>query len=433
MADPRAELDSERAVLGAMMISPEAVGVALEVLDGSEFYRPAHEVLFGVVADLFADGRPTDATFVLSELSARKLVRQGSLDAPMLHGLVEVACPVPGVRAHAELVRGAAVVRRMGESAVRVLQAVDSGVGADDVVELAFSSLMHSATGYEQGGPEPVGAVLDRALAEVEDGGSGPVVSTGLADLDRVLTGLRAGNLVLVAGRPGMGKSTLALDVARDAALRQGVSTLFVSLEMSKTEVVKRLVSAEASVNLGRLVSSSLESSDWDRVARVTSAVSGAPLFIDEPAGLSPQALLAKCRRMVAAHGVGLVVVDYLQLMTGARSESRQQEVSDMSRALKQMARSLNVPVVALSQLNRGVEERTDKRPMLSDLRESGSLEQDADVVVLVHRPEVYDPDDVALAGWADLIVAKHRNGRTGDVRCVFQGEFSRFVDAYRP
>lgn len=433
MADPRSEIASEQAVLGAMLLSSDAVGVALEVLSSSDFYRPAHEELFSLICELFAESKPTSSSYVLSILTERKAVRQGYLDGAVLLNLVQAAEPA-AVRFHAQRVRGAAVARRVREAASRVVSAVDAGMASDDVVELAFSEMMQSATSYDESGAESLSDLLPRALDEIEQAKDGVQVgiSTGLTDLDRVVTGLRPDQLVIVAGRPAMGKSTLGLDICRSAALHQRVPTLLVSLEMGKTEIVKRLVSAEAQVDLNDVTSGQLSDNQWDRVANVVSRVSESPLFIDEPAGLSPRSLLAKARRMVVTHKIGLVVVDYLQLMHSTRSEGRQQEVSDISASLKSLARSLHVPVVALSQLNRAVEHRTEKKPMLSDLRESGSLEQDADVVILVHRQEYYEPNDPDHVGMADLIVAKQRNGPTGDVRAVFQGQYARFANYAR-
>lgn len=415
-----------------MLLSPEAVGEALGVLSASDFYRPAHEELFSLICELFAESRPTDSAYVLSVLQERGRVRQGFLDGGVLLGLVQAAEPV-SVGFHAQRVRGAAVARRVREGASRVVQAVDSGLGADDVVELAFSELTQSAA--PSGGAVVLGDLFPAVLDEIEDARSNGVrvgVSTGLADLDRVVSGLRPGQLVLVAGRPAMGKSTLGLDFCR-AAVADRVPTLLVSLEMDRSEIVKRLISAETGIDLSRLVSGRLDGWEWDRVAELMSRVGDWPLFIEESVVLTPSALRAKVRRMRATHSVGLVVVDYLQLMVGSRSESRQQEVSDISRQLKTIAKEAGVPVVALSQLNRGSEQRAEKRPLLSDLRESGSLEQDADVVVLVHRQEYYEPDDPEHVGLADLIVAKQRNGPTGDVRVVFQGRYSRFTDLAHP
>jgi replicative DNA helicase len=246
--------------------------------------------------------------------------------------------------------------------------------------------------------------------------------------MDRLLNGLQPGQLIMLAARPGMGKSTLGLDFARAAAIKNNATAAVFSLEMGRNEIVMRLLSSESSIGLTAMRSGKMNEADWQKLARKMSNVSNAPLFIDDSPNLTITEIRAKCRRLKQRHDLKLVVVDYLQLMTSGRKvESRQQEVSEFSRSLKLLAKELNVPVVAISQLNRGPEQRTDKRPMLSDLRESGSLEQDSDVVILIHREEHYDKE--ARPGEADLIVAKHRNGPIATIQVSFQGHYSRFTD----
>src|SRR6266705_2904273 len=252
--------------------------------------------------------------------------------------------------------------------------------------------------------------------------------ATGFPELDRLTSGLQASNLIIVAARPAVGKSTLGLDVARNASVRSGVPTVVFSLEMSKTELVQRLMCAECSVDMQRLRTGRMEDSDWTRLTRSLGRLAEAPLFIDDSAAITMMELRAKCRRLKQRHGLGLVVVDYLQLMQPSkRVESRQQEVSEISRALKLLAKELAVPVIAISQLSRQTEARSDKKPMLSDLRESGALEQDADMVMIIYREDLYDPES-PRKGEADLIVAKHRNGPTDTVTVTFQGQYSRFA-----
>jgi replicative DNA helicase len=254
-------------------------------------------------------------------------------------------------------------------------------------------------------------------------------VPTGFQDLDRLTNGLHPGQMIVIAGRPGSGKSTMGLDVARAAAIKHGQSSVIFSLEMSKTEITMRLLSAEARVALAHMRSGNMTDDDWARLARRMGEVADAPLFIDDSPNLSMMEIRSKARRLKQRHDLKLVVVDYLQLMQGnKRSESRQQEVSEISRALKLLAKELEVPVIAMSQLNRGAEQRTDKKPQLADLRESGAIEQDADVVILLHREEQYEKES-PRAGEADFIVAKHRNGPTQTVTVASQLHYSRFVD----
>jgi replicative DNA helicase len=254
-------------------------------------------------------------------------------------------------------------------------------------------------------------------------------VPTGFTDLDGLTNGLHPGQLVVVAARPGLGKSTLALDFARAASIKSGLTSVIFSLEMTRNEITMRLLSAEARVGLHHMRTGSLGDDDWTKLARKMSEVASAPLFIDDSPNMTMMEIRAKCRRLKQRHDLKLVVVDYLQLMSsGKRVESRQQEVAEFSRALKLLAKELEVPVVALSQLNRGPEQRTDKKPMLSDLRESGSIEQDSDMVILLHREDAYERES-PRAGEADFIVAKHRNGPTATITVAFQGHYSRFVD----
>jgi replicative DNA helicase len=282
----------------------------------------------------------------------------------------------------------------------------------------------------------PLEALMTPALEEIEaiagHDGSLSGAPTGFADLDSLTNGLHPGQLIVLAARPGIGKSTAALDFARATSIKHGMASVVFSLEMSRIEITMRLLSAEARVHLQNMRNGRMSEDDWGRLARRMGEIASAPLFIDDSPGLNMMELRAKCRRLKQKHDLKLVVVDYLQLMTpGKRSDSRQQEVSEMSRSLKLLAKEIGVPVVALSQLNRQAETRSDKKPQLSDLRESGAIEQDADVVILLHRDDAYEKES-PRAGEADFIVAKHRNGPTDTVTVAFQGHYSRFVDMRR-
>ncbi|MED5346124.1 MAG: replicative DNA helicase, partial [Actinomycetota bacterium] len=279
----------------------------------------------------------------------------------------------------------------------------------------------------------PLSEIMGEALTEIEAisnrDGEMVGVPTGFTDLDSLTNGLHPGQLVMIAARPSLGKSTVALDLCRTASIKHGLTSVIFSLEMSRNEIVMRLLSAEAQVPLQHMRSGTMSESDWSKLAGKMGSVSDAPLFIDDSPNMNLMEIRAKCRRLKQRHDLRLVVVDYLQLMSsGKRVESRQQEVSEFSRSLKLLAKELDVPVIAISQLNRGPEQRQDKRPMLADLRESGSLEQDADMVLLLHREDFYERES-PRAGEADFIVAKHRNGPTATVTVAFQGHYSRFVD----
>jgi replicative DNA helicase len=303
----------------------------------------------------------------------------------------------------------------------------------DDVVDRAQAEIYAVTERRTSEDYAPLAEIMEGTLDEIEAigsrGGTMVGVPTGFTDLDSLTNGLHPGQLIVVAARPGLGKSTLALDLARAASIKHSLTSVIFSLEMTRTEITMRLLAAEARVGLHHMRTGSLGDDDWTKLARKMSEVSSAPLFIDDSPNMTMMEIRAKCRRLKQRQDLKLVVVDYLQLMTsGKRVESRQQEVAEFSRALKLLAKELEVPVVALSQLNRGPEQRTDKKPMLADLRESGSIEQDSDLVLLLHREDAYERES-PRAGEADFIVAKHRNGPTATITVAFQGHYSRFVD----
>ena len=430
---PPQDLAAEASVLGAMMLSKDAIADVVENLREHDFYKPSHATMFGTILDLYGRGEPVDALTVSAELTRRgELARVGG--APYLHTLVQGVPTAANAGFYAQIVRERAILRRLVEAGTRIVQMGYAGQGEiDDVVDRAQAEIYDITDKRTSEDYKPLSELMGDALTEIEAignrGGERVGVPTGFEDFDKVTNGLHPGQLVIIAARPSIGKSTLALDFARAASIHNGLTSAFFSLEMGRNEIVMRLLSAEAGVALHHMRSGQMSDNDWQKLARKMSAVSEAPLFIDDSPNLTMMEIRAKARRLKQRHNLKLIVLDYLQLMTsGRRVENRQQEVSEFSRQLKLLAKELEVPVIALSQLNRGPEQRTDKKPMLSDLRESGSLEQDADVVVLIHRDDAYDRDS-PRAGEADLIMAKHRNGPTATVTVAFQGHYSRFVD----
>ena len=424
---------AEQCVLGAMLLSTDAVSDVVEMLRGDDFYRPAHALVFDVIVSLYGKGQPADAVVVAAELMRTgELQRTGG--AAYLHTLTACVPTAANASYYAGIVRERSLFRGLASAGTRIAQMGYLGQGdVDEAVDRAQAEVFRVSEDRNGDDYVPVADLLEATLTEIEavsrHGTDLTGVPTGFTDLDSLTHGLHPGQLVLVAGRPAMGKSVMGLSLAANASLRHGVTSVVFSLEMSRSEIVTRLLSAEGKVALQHLRSGSLTDADWTRLAAVTSPIADAPLFIDDSPGLTLMEIRSKCRRLKQSQNLGLLVVDYLQLLTsGRRFENRQQEVSDLSRSLKLLAKELEVPVVALSQLNRGPELRAEKRPMLSDLRESGGLENDADVVILLHREDVYDPKS-ARAGEADFIVAKHRNGPTAVVSTVFQGHYSRFVD----
>ncbi|MBN9105789.1 MAG: replicative DNA helicase [Propionibacteriaceae bacterium] len=429
---PPQDVAAEQSVLGAMLLSKDAIGDVAEVLRGRDFYRPAHELVFEAIIGLYGRGEPADAITVADELVKRgELGRVGG--HIYIHDLLSTVSIASNASYYAEIVREKAVLRRLVEAAMRISQLGYSGQGdVAGIVDAAQQAVYEVADGKTSEDYQPLSALMESTLDEIEALSANGAISgvpTGFLDLDELTNGLHAGQMVIIAARPGVGKSTLGLDFARAASIQHGLCSAFFSLEMTKTEIVMRLISAEAQVPLNEIRRGHMSDENWRRIARKTADVSSAPLFIDDSPNQTMMEIRAKARRLKQRHDLKLVIVDYMQLMSsGKRVESRQLEVSEFSRQMKLLAKELDVPVVALSQLNRGPEQRTDKKPMLSDLRESGSLEQDADVVILLHRDDMYN-NASERAGEADLIVAKHRNGQTKTVTVAFQGHYSRFVD----
>jgi replicative DNA helicase len=431
---PPQDLVAEQCVLGGMLLSKDAIADVVEVLRPGDFYKPAHQTVYDTVLDLYGRGEPADPVTVAAELTRRaELARIGG--APYLHTLISSVPTAANASYYARIVRERAVLRRLVEAGTKIVQlgyATDGG-DADDLVDRAQAELYSVTERRTSEDYLPLSDIMQGTLDEIEAissrGGAMVGVPTGFADLDQLTNGLHPGQMIVVAARPAVGKSTLGLDVCRSASIKHGLTSAIFSLEMSRNEITMRLLSAEARVALHHMRSGTMSDDDWTRLARTMSSVAEAPLFIDDSPNMSMMEIRAKCRRLKQRHDLRLVVVDYLQLMSsGKRVESRQQEVAEFSRSLKLLAKELEVPVIAISQLNRGAEQRTDKRPQMSDLRESGAIEQDADMVILLHREDQYERES-PRAGEADLIVAKHRNGPTATVTVAFQGHYSRFVD----
>jgi replicative DNA helicase len=430
---PPHDLLAEQSAIGGMLLSKDAVADVLETVRAVDFYMPKHELIFDAILSLYSHGEPTDVIAVTDELQKTgELARAGG--AEYLHTLTSIVPTAANAGFYATIVAEKATLRRLVEAGTRIVQMGYASEGeVTELVNNAQAEVYAVMGGVETEDYVPLTTAVESALEEIElaRGRDGQMtgVPTGFTDLDRLTNGLHGGQLVIIAARPALGKSTVALDFARAASIHHDMPSIFFSLEMSKAEIAMRLLSAEASVPLQAMRKGQVESRDWTTIAATRGRIADAPLYIDDSPNMSLVEIRAKARRLKQKVGLRMVIIDYLQLMTsGKRVESRQQEVSEFSRALKLLAKELHVPVIALSQLNRGPEQRADKKPQISDLRESGSLEQDADIVILLHRESAYDKDN-PRAGEADFIVAKHRNGPTDTVTVGFHGHFSRFVD----
>ncbi len=429
---PPNDVAAEMSTLGGMMLSRDIVGEVSELVRGADFYLPKHEAIYDAVIELFSKGQPTDAITV-----AEQLTKNGSLQkaggADYLHTLTSYVPTAANATYYASIVADKAILRGLVSSGTRITQMGFAAQGEPvDLVNEAQAEIFSIGRFANSNDAASVADALSVAIDDMEKiagrNGAHIEIPTGFRELDELTNGLHPGQLVLIAARPALGKSTLALDIARSAAIKAKQPTVLFSLEMSRSEIAMRLLAAETSIFLNKMRNGTIDQQGWTKITKKQADLSESPLYIDDSPNLTLVEIRAKCRRMKQQHGLKLIVIDYLQLMSsGKRVESRQQEVSEFSRSLKLLAKELDVPVIALSQLNRGPEQRSDKKPQLSDLRESGSLEQDADIVILLHRDRHTDGGDANNN--AELIVAKHRNGATKTLTVLFEGAFSRFSD----
>lgn len=431
---PPHDILAEQSVLGGMLQSKDAIAVVSGMLKGRDFYAPKHEIIFDAILSLYQMGDPTDVISV-----SDYLVKQGSLKRAggleYLHSLPGIVPTAANADYYAEIVDDKAVLRRLIEAGTRIVQMGFAQQGEPlDMVNRAQADIYSVAGDEKAEDYVPLIDAVQSAIEQIEYAHSNPEgsmgVPTGFRELDEKTNGFKGGQMIVIAARPGMGKSTLALDVARAAAIGAKIPTIFFSLEMGREEIATRLLSAESEIFMDRLQKGQLDAQQWPILANTQARVADAPLYIDDSPNLTLVEIRAKCRRLKqSATGLGAVVIDYLQLLTsGKRVESRQQEVSEFSRSLKLLAKELDVPVIALSQLNRAAEQRADKRPQMSDLRESGAIEQDADKIILLHRNLEAGQGDEGY-GEAQFLLVKQRNGPTGEISVAFQGQFSRFRD----
>ena len=432
---PPHSLEAEESLLGAMLLSRDATAVALECCSAGDFYKPSHGLVFSAITSLYGKGEPADAVTVAEELR-----RSGALDdiggTAMLVALQSNTPAISSASRYAHIVEEHALLRRLIGVASEIAE-IGYGLPEDvtEAVDRAETLVFDVAQRRTADTIAPLQDLLSRSMDRLEElyGRNESItgVPSGYQDLDELLAGLQPSNLIVVGARPSMGKTAFALGMASHAAL-QGTPALFFSLEMSHLEIAQRVLCAEARVDASRMRNGRLVENDWSKISHAIGRLGNAPLFIDDNPNVTVMDIRAKARRMKAREGLGLVVVDYLQLMTGrSAAENRQVEISEISRGLKILARELEIPVVALSQLSRSLESRSDKRPMLADLRESGAIEQDADVVMFIYRDEVYN-HETTEQGAAEILVAKHRNGPTGSVNLAFVGHYARFANMAR-
>jgi replicative DNA helicase len=431
---PPQNLEAEESVLGAMMISPGAIGAVSEILDASDFYRESHAKIYRAALALYAKGEPVDAITLTDQLEERSELDDVG-GRVRLHELAALVPASANAAHYARIVHETATLRgliRAGGEISRLgwERPGETGDLVDQAEQIVFDLSQQRVTGEFTHIDQLLKESFERITALYEAGVDVTGTPSGYRDLDRLTSGFQPGNLIIVAARPSMGKSALALCMAANIALRHGLPVGLFTLEMSKEEVTQRLMCSEAKVESQRLRNGKLAPDDWPRLTAACDKLAKAPIYVDDTGSINMMEIRSKARRLKSRHpDLGLIVVDYLQLMSSAGSaENRVQEVSQISRSLKILARDLDVPILALSQLSRAVEQRTDKRPLLSDLRESGSLEQDADLVVFIYRDEYYN-EESDQQGLAEVILSKHRNGPTDSVKLSFLKRYAKFAD----
>ena len=430
---PPHSLEAEQSVLGAMILDKEAINTAIEIIRPSDFYKEANGEIFEAILELFNKNEPVDLITLSEELKNR-----GTLDntggITYLAELSSAVATTANAKYYCEIVEEKSILRRLIKSCDEVIaQSYDGGDEVNAIIEGAEKSIFDITQGRDREGFSPLNEVLLDSFAQIEERAANQDALTGLTtgfiDLDHKLSGFQKSDLVLLAARPSMGKTALGINMAVNAALKADAKVAVFSLEMSKEQLVQRMMSSVAHVNLQNIISGRLGEDEWVQVINSIGPLSQAEIFIDDTAGISLTEMRAKSRRLKMEKGIDLIVIDYLQLMElGGRQESRQQEISAISRGLKALAKEMDCPIIALSQLSRAPELRTDHRPILSDLRESGAIEQDADVVMFLYRDEYYHEDSEQM-NIGEVIIAKHRNGPTGSVELVWKGEFTKFLN----
>lgn len=431
-------IEAEQSVVGAMLMDKDAIMTASEIISGQDFYQTAYGVIFDSMVELFNEGKPVDL-ITLQERLREKDVPPEIASLEFVRDLITAVPTSANVRYYADIVSDKAMMRRLIKLNDELSNSCYAGnEPLEAILEKTEKSVFELLQRRNTGDYVPIKDIVLDALDRIEraskNKGTVTGIPTGFIDLDYKLSGLQASDLVLIAARPSMGKTAFVLNIAQYVAFKKNKGVAVFSLEMSKEQLVNRLFSLESQVDAQSLRTGNLKDSDWEKLIEGAGIIGKSNLIIDDTPGISVSELRSKCRKYKLEHDIQLVIIDYLQLMTGSiggRSESRQQEISEISRSLKALARELNVPVVALSQLSRAVESRPDKRPMLSDLRESGAIEQDADVVMFIYRDEYYNKDS-EYKKQAEIIIAKQRNGPVGTVHLAWLGEYTKFANLSR-
>lgn len=427
---PPQNVDAEQAILGGILLDPEAISRVADLLQAEAFYISAHQEIYRTALLLHAQGKPTDITTVTAWLQdnnkLEKIGGQGQI-AQLVERIVSSA----NIDQYAQLVMDKYLRRKLVRAGTKIIEmGYETAQPLDELLDKAEQSIFSLAQDRPQSNLSPTAEILTKTFNEIESRSMGTAIAgipCNFYDLDAMTQGFQRSDLIIVAGRPAMGKTSFVLNLARNIAALHKLPVCIFSLEMSKEQLVYRMLSSEVSIESGRLRAGRVRQEEWEVLGHAISQLSQFPIYIDDTPNISVTEMRSKARRLQAEHGgkMGLILIDYLQLMEG-NSENRVQELAKITRALKGLARELQVPVMTLSQLSRGVESRTNKRPMMSDLRESGSIEQDADLIIMLYRDEYYNPD-TPDRGLAEVIITKHRNGPVGTVKLLFEPQFTRF------
>ena len=434
---PPHDIEAEQAILGSMLIDKDAVINAIEVLKEEDFYREDNKTIYSAMLSLYARSEPIDIITVKSELTQiGKFETVGGLE--YLASLPDKVPVVSNIENYIQIVEEKSILRKLIKASNEISQmGYEQTEETERIMELAEKKIFDIMENKSTKGYTPIKEVLINAIDELEKlynhKGGITGIATGFIDLDRITAGLHNSDLVLIAARPAMGKSAFALNIASHVAIREKIPVAVFNLEMSKEQLGSRILCSEAMVDSNKVRTGNIEEEDWIKLVSAVGPLSEADIFIDDTPGISISEIRAKCRKMKLEKNIGLIIIDYLQLIQGSgkKNASREQEISEISRSLKILAKELDVPVIALSQLSRAAEQRTDHKPMLSDLRESGAIEQDADIVMFIYREDYYNPD-TERKNIAEIILAKHRAGATGTVELMWLGSYTKFVNLAR-
>lgn len=434
---PPQNIEAEQSVLGSMLLSREAIIEVSEILRAEDFYKESHKKLFDVIMEMFEKDIPVDLVTVVDELRKRDMLEVvGGIE--YLASLTSSVITTANVSYYAKLIKEKATLRRLIEASSEIMELSYQEDDVETVLDIAEQKIFDIAQGRNTTTFSSMKDILMDTFYKIEElyknKGKLTGIPSGFPDLDAKTAGFQPSDFILIAARPSMGKTSFALNIAQNAALLTGLPVAIFSLEMSKEQLVTRLICSTANIDSQKLKTGNLDEEDWMKLAAAMTPLSKAPIYIDDTPGVTVMDIRAKARRLKLEKGLGLVMIDYLQLMQGrGRAENRQQEISEISRSLKSLARELNVPVITLSQLSRAPETRSDHRPVLSDLRESGAIEQDADIVMFLYRDDYYHKDS-EKKNIAEVIIAKHRNGPTGVVELLWLAQYTKFVslDKYR-